>query len=222
MKKKVSKEIESARKTLFSKSKVYYSNEALNPRPKRGRPPKQALKVETDIEVCSDIFTTVPPAVSPFLFIPDITNALDVTFSAKHESGEDFVTHRVQEGTAETIDENLSQISEKLAALRELSSRWADKEKKELGEAVASNLEEEEVDQLNPEEKKLFKKLEKSKESIKSKTTSKEKKPSKPNAVKKLAVKEPPKNGAPEANKKPAPKKEKVDACPYVQKNRKI
>jgi len=30
-----------AREVLVQKAKTYYSNEALNPRPKRGRPPKQ-------------------------------------------------------------------------------------------------------------------------------------------------------------------------------------
>ncbi len=38
---KVGKDIQNARKTLLAKAKTYYSNEALNPRPKRGRPPKQ-------------------------------------------------------------------------------------------------------------------------------------------------------------------------------------
>ena len=42
---KVSKDLTSARSALETKAKTYYSNEALNPRPKRGRPPKQAQKV---------------------------------------------------------------------------------------------------------------------------------------------------------------------------------
>lgn len=37
---KVGKDVINARKVLFAKAKTYYSNEALNPRPKRGRPPK--------------------------------------------------------------------------------------------------------------------------------------------------------------------------------------
>ena len=41
---KVSKDVQNARDSITTKSKTYYSNEALNPRPKRGRPPKQAAK----------------------------------------------------------------------------------------------------------------------------------------------------------------------------------
>lgn len=41
---KQSKEILAARKALYSKAKTYYSNEALNPRPKRGRPQSRLLK----------------------------------------------------------------------------------------------------------------------------------------------------------------------------------
>ncbi len=44
---KVPKDISQAREALAAKAKTYYSNEALNPRPKRGRPPKQVAKVET-------------------------------------------------------------------------------------------------------------------------------------------------------------------------------
>ncbi len=36
---KVAKDIAGVREVLVAKSKTYYSNEALNPRPKRGRPP---------------------------------------------------------------------------------------------------------------------------------------------------------------------------------------
>ncbi len=63
---KVSKDIASAREVLFSKAKTYYSNEALNPRPKRGRPPKQVAKVEIEPQVTVDMYTTVPPVCRIF------------------------------------------------------------------------------------------------------------------------------------------------------------
>ena len=55
---KVSKEIQNAREAIVSKSKTYYSNEALNPRPKRGRPPKQAQKVEFEPQYTADVYIT--------------------------------------------------------------------------------------------------------------------------------------------------------------------
>ena len=55
-----------AREILFAKAKTYYSNEALNPRPKRGRPPKQVAKVELEPQVTMDIYTQVPAALPPF------------------------------------------------------------------------------------------------------------------------------------------------------------
>src|SRR3990167_7343147 len=41
---KAPKDVMQARELIFAKAKTYYSSEALNPRPKRGRPPKQAAK----------------------------------------------------------------------------------------------------------------------------------------------------------------------------------
>ena len=67
---KASKEVIAARKTLFLKAKTYYSNEALNPRPKRGRPPKQVTKLEVEPQVTTDIYTTVSPPTRPFLLFP--------------------------------------------------------------------------------------------------------------------------------------------------------
>src|ERR1700733_10295322 len=64
---KASKEVLTARKSIFAKAKTYYSNEALNPRPKRGRPPKQAIKSEVESQITTDIYTTVPSEVFPFL-----------------------------------------------------------------------------------------------------------------------------------------------------------
>ena len=72
---KVPRDVSSARSALETKSKVYYSNEALNPRPKRGRPPKQPVKVELEPQVTVDIFTTVPPVCLSFLYLPEIASA---------------------------------------------------------------------------------------------------------------------------------------------------
>ncbi len=70
----------------FAKAKTYYSNEALNPRPKRGRPPKQVAKVEVEPQVTVDMYTTVPPPCRLFLYLPEITSAASVTFSAKFDT----------------------------------------------------------------------------------------------------------------------------------------
>jgi hypothetical protein len=120
---KVSKDIQNARKVLVTKAKTYYSNEALNPRPKRGRPPKQAAKPDIEPQVTLDIYTTVPPAVRPFLFTPEMSpsSAFSV-FSSKFESEEDLLTSRRNLGD----DASLSQ---KLASLRALSSRWMEQPK---------------------------------------------------------------------------------------------
>lgn len=124
---KASKDILQARKVLAIKAKTYYSNEALNPRPKRGRPPKQAVKQEIEPQVATDVYTTVPPAIRPFLFIPDLT-ASTVTFSSKFDSEEQLLASR-RNAQTEASDQNLQSINQKLAALRNLSSKWLDLEK---------------------------------------------------------------------------------------------
>lgn len=124
---KAGKEIEVARKAMIAKAKTYYSNEALNPRPKRGRPPKQQLKQEIEPHITSDIYTTVPTVVRPFLYIPDISSAFDITFSAKFETKEALMASR----RLSTGVEDMESINQKLATLKELSSRWLEKEPKE-------------------------------------------------------------------------------------------
>lgn len=121
---KVSKEIETARRALESKSKTYYSNEALNPRPKRGRPPKQTAKQEVEIEVSTDLYTTVPRPVKPFLFTPDITATTAATFSAKFDSEDELLASRKINQHSEH-DMTLESLNKKLASLRELSSQIA-------------------------------------------------------------------------------------------------
>lgn len=128
---KVGKEIQAARKTLATKAKSYYSTEALNPRPKRGRPPKQAQKPEVELQVSRDIYTTVPQGIGQFLFTPDIHGGSALTFSAKFETEEHLASRRPGHGEHKSDIDN---IQETLASLRSLSSRWA--ESKRVGEEL--------------------------------------------------------------------------------------
>lgn len=122
---KVGKDILTARKTLFSKAKTYYSNEALNPRPKRGRPPKQIVKLELEPQISADIYTTVPATMRQFLFTPDMSSASAVSFSSKYRSEDELLAHK---GAASTENDDLSEINRKLASLRDLSRRWLETE----------------------------------------------------------------------------------------------
>lgn len=130
---KIGKDIASARKALFSKAKTYYSNEALNPRPKRGRPPKQQAKMEIEHHNSSDIYTTIAPQLRIFLFTPDGSNISAATFSAKYESEEELLKSRGLLHRTEGDEKDIiGDLNKKLASLRDLSSRWmqADTEKK--------------------------------------------------------------------------------------------
>lgn len=126
---KPSKDILIARKALVSKAKTYYSSEALNPRPKRGRPPKQAVKLEIEPQVTTDIYTTVPSQIRPFLFIPDISSASSVTFSSKFGTEEQLLASRRQQHAE--ADLSLETINQKLASLRSIASKWVAPEKAE-------------------------------------------------------------------------------------------
>lgn len=118
---KVGKDILAARKMLAAKAKTYYSNEALNPRPKRGRPPKQAVKQDIEPQVTVDIYTTVTPAIRPFLFTPEINqSSIFSAFSSKFGTDEDHLQRRIAFGAGEVS------LAQKLASLRTLSSRWVD------------------------------------------------------------------------------------------------
>lgn len=118
---KAGKDILAARKTLVTKSKIYYSNEALNPRPKRGRPPKQVLKTEVERQVSTDIYTTVPAGLLGFLFTPDLSGGTSATFSSKFASEEELYSPK-----RPSIDAGLASnsLDQKLAALRSISSKW--------------------------------------------------------------------------------------------------
>jgi hypothetical protein len=119
---KVPKDIATARQTLLAKAKTYYSNEALNPRPKRGRPPKQAAKVELEPQVTVDLYTTVPARVRSFLFLPDISNAASVTFSSRFDNEADLLAS-LRGSSRVKVDERLQALSERLESLRHLSTR---------------------------------------------------------------------------------------------------
>lgn len=80
---KAPKEVLQARKTLESRAQIYYQSEALNPRPKRGRPPKQIVKVEIEPQISPDVFTTVPQGLYPFLFVPELHSPAELTFSSR-------------------------------------------------------------------------------------------------------------------------------------------
>jgi hypothetical protein len=125
---KVPKDIGQARDILFAKAKTYYSNEALNPRPKRGRPPKQVAKIELEPQVTMDIYTQVPPACRHFLYIPDIVSASSVTFSAKFET-EEHLLASLRGSPRQRVDEKLEALSQRLESLRHLSNRLVGAEK---------------------------------------------------------------------------------------------
>ncbi|MEI8364899.1 MAG: UPF0158 family protein [Parachlamydiaceae bacterium] len=123
---KIGKDIQNARKGLFAKAKTYYSSEALNPRPKRGRPPKQVLKVEVEHQVTTDIYTTVPNGIRGFLYIPDLHSASSASFSAKlGAEGDIFSTRR---NSSSDNDLSMDSFNQKLEALRSISSKWKDSE----------------------------------------------------------------------------------------------
>lgn len=124
---KAPKDVVTARKSLVAKAKTYYSSEALNPRPKRGRPPKQAVKQEVETQVTTDIYTTVPSSARPFLFIPDISSASAVTFSSKFDS--DDRLNLLKRQNLLDSDVTLEGLNQKLATLRSLSNRWLESEK---------------------------------------------------------------------------------------------
>jgi len=128
--KRVPKDVAASREVLETKLKVYYSNEALNPRPKRGRPPKQVPKVEIEPQMTADLYTTVPSEVRHFLYQPEITSATDVTFSSRYDTEAELLAS-LRGSSRVKVDEKLLALSERLESLRHISSRLADL--KEMG-----------------------------------------------------------------------------------------
>ncbi len=119
------KDVVLARDVLVNKAKTYYSNEALNPRPKRGRPPKQVVKVETEPQLTADMYTTVPAAVRLFLYLPDITSSTAVTFSARYDTEAQLLAS-LRGSSRVKVDAKLQALSERLESLRHLSTRLVD------------------------------------------------------------------------------------------------
>ncbi len=185
--KAVPKDVEVARKSLATKAKSYYSNEALNPRPKRGRPPKQQEKVETELQVTPDIYTTVPSSARTFLFTPDITSIADVTFSTRFETGQELLDH-IKHGSGDQ-DDNMGNISAKLSQLRQLSNNWMSTETDEKPASAPKKSEDDYVG-LGDEDRKLFERLEERQKESKEKTEEKSKKKTEKKVAKKAEEKE--------------------------------
>ncbi len=120
---KVAKDIAATREILQAKAKTYYSNEALNPRPKRGRPPKQVAKVEVEPQVTVDLYSTVPPAVRGFLYL--VANTSAVTFSRRFDTEAQLLAN-LRGSSRVKVDVKLQTLSDRLESLRHLSSRLTD------------------------------------------------------------------------------------------------
>ncbi len=95
--KEVKKDVAQLRDELQAKAKNYYSVEALNPRPKRGRPPKQSVKVEVEHQLSVDFYTTVALAARPFLYTPPITAFSSISFASKYDDEEETAALRPKE-----------------------------------------------------------------------------------------------------------------------------
>lgn len=121
---KVGKDVQQARDALEAKAKTYYSSEALNPRPKRGRPPKQQAKVEFEPQLTDDMYTTVPLSLRPFLFIPEYSSHT-VTFSSKFDTEEKLLAN-LKGSTKTKVDTKLEVLSQRLESLRHLSHKLKD------------------------------------------------------------------------------------------------
>jgi hypothetical protein len=118
---RVPKDVGAARDVLESKSKTYYSSEALNPRPKRGRPPKQQAKEELEPDLADDFYTTVPSVLRTFVFSPEYSNAAAM-FSSRFDSEEKLLAS--MKGSSKTpVDSKLHALSQRLESLRQLSDR---------------------------------------------------------------------------------------------------
>ncbi len=200
---RVSKEILNARKVLVARAKIYYSNEALNPRPKRGRPPKQAIKQEIEHQVTVDVYTSVPLPVRPFLFTPEHSASFSFSmFSQKFEKDDDFIQHKLG---LENIEQ--TSITQKLASIRSFSSKWGMKEEGVLEEeknpySFDPNFDDDEEDD---EDDDFEPKIRNSKQKLSSEPNSKSKNelnslsakaPTKPIAEKNLKKLSPPKTKA--------------------------
>lgn len=120
---KVSKDVAAAREVMQAKAKTYYSSEALNPRPKRGRPPKQVVKVEIEPQAAVDLYTTVPASLRHFLYL--IPSNVPVTFSRRYDTEAQFVAS-LRSHARTRVNSKLQALSERLKSLQDLSSKIID------------------------------------------------------------------------------------------------
>lgn len=121
---KAPKDVLKVRLELEAKASTYYQSEALNPRPKRGRPPKQIIKVEVQPQISADIFTTVPTGLYPFLYVPDLNSPSMVTFSSRFGSHEELAEHfRATSRSGQLA--RLEALTQKLSHLQDLGKDQA-------------------------------------------------------------------------------------------------
>lgn len=118
---RVPKDVTSARESMESRAKMYYSSDALNPRPKRGRPPKLQAKEELEPDLADDFYTTIPSALRPFVFSPDFSNAAAM-FSSRFDSEEKLLAS-MKGTTKQPVDSKLHALSQRLESLRQISDR---------------------------------------------------------------------------------------------------
>lgn len=120
---KAPKDVMASRELMSIKAKTYYSSEALNPRPKRGRPPKQVVKIETEPQVTVDMYTTVPPMVRHFLYL--ISSSSAVTFSRRFDTEAQLVAN-IKGSSRIKVDSKLQALSDRLQSLKNLSTKMSD------------------------------------------------------------------------------------------------
>lgn len=177
---KAGKDVLAARKALFAKAKTYYSNEALNPRPKRGRPPKQVAKTETEPQMTNDLYTTVPKQARPFLFMPEYGHGSSIIFSQKFDNEEQMLARKKSPLNGD-LGINIETLNQKLMAIRSLSDKWEQEEKAVKTKTATphhtyetpQSWDEEEDDDILIEKKPAKAPANTPKKAIKAKTTSK-------------------------------------------------
>lgn len=114
---KLPKSLAEERKALIIKSKIYYSNEALHPRPRRGRPPKHINKAKPAITVVNDHLSSVPKSVEAFLLLSDFDSNDSNVFSPLLRDE----LKAIQSPTPVEEPEQLKILSEKLEELHKLN-----------------------------------------------------------------------------------------------------
>ncbi|MDA8773980.1 UPF0158 family protein, partial [Chlamydiia bacterium] len=119
----VSRDITVARKQLEKKAKTYYSHEALNPKPKRGRPPKQAQKIESVTSMTNDYYTMIPRDLYAFLFVPRLNSTRELTFSSEHETQEEYDTSLVDADSENDTLSSLENLTKKIKSMQSLQDK---------------------------------------------------------------------------------------------------